>query len=111
MDNKFERWYDKYPDLKSLLQLLENVDEYNIELIAQDFIQIIMEKYKDKFDNVIADLSHNAPPGYKRWYDRNYNLHTCVEFIKTIEDEDEKNELINSFIMALLSYVASADNG
>ncbi len=36
----YNRWYDKYPDLKSLLLLLETIDEYNIELIAQDFLQI-----------------------------------------------------------------------
>lgn len=107
---KYSRWYDKYPDLKSLMQLLENVDDYNIELIAQDFIQIIMQKYKDKFDKVIEDLSKNAPPGYKRWYDRSYNLHTCIEFLKTIDSEEERNELINDFIMALLSFVTSADN-
>lgn len=33
----YNRWYDKYPDLKSLLTLLETVDKYYIELIAQDF--------------------------------------------------------------------------
>lgn len=107
---KYSRWYDKYPDLKLLLELLETVDEYNIEFISQDFIQIIMSKYKDKFDSVILNLSKNAPPGYKRWYDKNYNLHTCIEFIKTIDNDDERNDIINSFIMALLSFVSSADN-
>ena len=108
--NKFARWYDKYPDLKLLLQLLSNVDDYTIELIAQDFMQIIMTKYKDKFDNIIENLSNNAPPGYKRWYDRNYNLHTCIEFIKTLETDKEREEIINSFITALLSFSVSADN-
>ena len=107
---EYKRWYDKYPDLKSLMQLLENVDEYNTELIAQDFIQIIMEKYRGKFDEVIETLKKNAPPGYKRWYDHNYNLHTCIEFINTLDNEEEKIELINAFIMALLSFVTSADN-
>ena len=106
---KYTRWYDNYPDLKSLLILLENVDDYTLELISQDFLQLIMYKYKDKFDNAIELMSKNPPPNYKRWYDRNYNLHTCIEFVKTLHD-NEKNKIINSFIIGLLSFVSSADN-
>lgn len=104
----YNRWYDNYPELKSLLTLLEKVDEYNIELIAQDFLQIILEKYKDQFDKTIHHLSNNPPPGYKRWYDENYNLHTCIEFIKTLSD-NERKELINSFIMSLMSFITNVD--
>ncbi len=105
----YNRWYDKYPDLKSLLLLLETIDEYNVELIAQDFLQIILSRYKDKFDTAIQYMTDNAPPGYNRWYDDNYNLHTCIEFIKTLDD-NEKKELINSFIMSLLSFITNVDD-
>ena len=105
----YNRWYDKYSDLKSLLLLLETVDEYNIELIAQDFLQIILAKYNDKFDSAIKNMSDNAPKSYNRWYDKNYNLHTCIEFIKTLDD-NEKTELINSFIMSLLSFITNVDD-
>ncbi len=105
----YNRWYDKYPDLKSLLLLLETIDEYNIELIAQDFLQIILSKYKDKFDIAIKNMSDNAPKGYNRWYDNNYNLHTCIEFIKLLDD-NEKTELINSYIMSLLSFITNVDD-
>ena len=47
---------------------------------------------------------------YSRWYDKNYNLHTSIEFIKTLENEEERIELINAFIMALLSYAGNVDN-
>ncbi|MBQ8886855.1 MAG: hypothetical protein IJY61_04055 [Candidatus Gastranaerophilales bacterium] len=105
----YNRWYDKYSDLKHLLLLLETVDEYNIEIIAQDFLQIIISKYKDEFDYVIQELNDNPPPRYNRWYDKNYNLHTCIEFIKTLED-NEKAELINAFIMSLLSFITNVDD-
>ena len=105
----YNRWYDKYSDLKHLLLLLETVDEYNIEIIAQDFLQIIVAKYKDEFDYVIQELNENPPPRYNRWYDENYNLHTCIEFIKTLED-NEKAELINAFIMSLLSFITNVDD-
>jgi len=109
--SEYSRWYDKYSDLKSLMKLLEQLDEYSLELVSQDFIQIITGKYKNEFDKVIKNLSDNAPPDYKRWYDRNYNLHTCIEFIKTIHNEEEKIEIINSFITAILSFASGYENG
>ena len=105
----YNRWYDKYPDLKQLLLLLETVDEYTIDLISQDFLQIILARYKDEFDISIKNMNDNPPPRYNRWYDNNYNLHTCIEFIKTLED-NEKAELINAFIMSLLSFITNVDD-
>lgn len=105
----YNRWYDKYPDLKSLLILLETVDKQHLELIAHDFLQIILEKYSAKFDDVIQQMSDNPPPRYSRWYDENYELHTCIEFIKTLDDS-KKAVLVNSFIMSLLSFITNVDD-
>ena len=105
----YNRWYDKYPDLKQLLLLLETVDEYTIDLISQDFLQIILARYKDEFDISVKNMNDNPPPRYNRWYDNNYNLHTCIEFIKTLKD-NEKAELINAFIMSLLSFITNVDD-
>lgn len=106
---KYNRWYDKYPELKSLLNLLESIDEAYRELIAQDFLQIVMSQYSDQFDEVIKNISDNAPSEYSRWYDKDYNLHTCLEVIRFLDD-NEKKQLINAFINALLSFVAHNDN-
>lgn len=107
---KYNRWYDKYPELKSLLSLLEQVNKENIDLIAQDFLQIIMDKYGSVLDEKIEHLKKNAPPKYSRWYDKNYNLHTCIEFVRTLED-NERQILINSFIMSLMSFITNVDQG
>ena len=105
----YNRWYDKYPNLKSLMLLLETVDEHGIELIAQDFLQVILEKYGDRFDSVIQEIKENSPPQYKRWYDNNYTLHTCIELLKILDD-NEKEELVNSFVMSLMSFITNVDN-
>ena len=107
---QYNRWYDNYPHLKAIILLLENVEEENLELIAQDFFQIILTKYNKNFDEIIKVLNENPPPRYSRWYDRNYNLHTCIEFIKTLNDE-EKEEIINAFLVSLLSFIENIDNG
>ena len=104
----YKRWYDKYPELKSLLTILESIDKSAVDLIAQDFLQIIVEKYSSVFDEKIEYLKQNAPPKYSRWYDENYNLHTCIEFVKTL-DEEERKIVINSFIMALMSFITNVD--
>ena len=105
---QYNRWYDNYPNLKSLLDLLEKVNPENIELIAQDFLQIIMDKYGKNFDEKLEHISKNAPVRYKRWYDENYNLNTCIEFLKTLDD-NQKQELINSFIVSLMSFITNVD--
>ena len=107
---EFKRWYDNYPHLKAIILLLERVDEQNLEIIAQDFLQIIMDKYNKQFDEIIKILADNAPPRYSRWYDKNHNLHTCIEFVKTLDDS-EKQVLINSFLVSLLSFIENIDNG
>lgn len=105
----YNRWYDKYPELKSLLLLLETVDKQYIDLIASDFLQIILEKYKSKFDEVIQQMADNPPPRYNRWYDESYDLHTCIQFIKSLDD-NEKPELISAFIVSLLSFITNVDD-
>ncbi len=105
----YNRWYDNYPELKSLLMLLENVDKEQIDLIAEDFLQIILNKYNNRFDEAIQNMQKNAPPRYNRWYDDNYNLHTCIEFIKTL-NEEERKEIINSYLMSLLSFITNVDD-
>ena len=105
----YKRWYDNYPELKQLILLLEKVDDSYTDLIAQDFIQIITEKYRNQFDDVIRKLSENPPPKYNRWYDTNYDLHTCIEFIKTLDDT-EKVELVNSLIMDLYTFITNVDD-
>ncbi len=102
----YSRWYDKYENLKNLLTLLEKVDSGNVEIIAQDFLQIIISKYQDKFDAAIEKMNQNQVPRYNRWYDKNYDLHTCIEFIKNIDD-DAREELINDFIMSLLTFITN----
>ena len=90
------RWYDKDPILKELMSLLECLDPETIDLLAQDFIQIIMDSPFLNKDSSIDLLNKNQPPRYSRWYDKNYNLHTCVEILKTLPQED-KEKVVETF--------------
>ena len=93
---KYLRWYDKDPLLKSFIATLESLDEQTIDLLAQDFIQVIMDSGYINVDETIGLLAKTAPKSYNRWYDKNYNLHSCIEFIRTLPEE-RREELINKF--------------
>lgn len=93
---KYLRWYDKDPILKDFMNLLETLDPQTVELLAQDFIQVIMESGLINIDSTISYLDKNSPRQFNRWYDQNYNLHTCIELLKNIEN-DKKALLIENF--------------
>lgn len=93
---KFLRWYDKDPVLSEFMSLLECLDAETVNLLAQDFIQIIMDSPFLNKDSSIDFLNKNQPPKYGRWYDKNYNLHTCVEILKSLAP-DEKEKIIETF--------------
>lgn len=93
---KYLRWYDKDPLLKNFIGILEVLDEKTLELLAQDFIQIIMDSGYTNVDKTIDLLSKTSPKQYNRWYDKNYNLHSCIEFLKSLPPE-RRGELISKF--------------
>ena len=78
---KFLRWYDKDPELSELMQTLENLDKDTLAVIAQDFIQTMMEDELINSDDALQTLINNIPPGYNRWYDKNYDLHSVLELL------------------------------
>lgn len=93
---KYLRWYDKDPALKEFMSLLECLDTQTVDLLAQDFIQILMDSPILNKDSSIDSLNKNQPPKYNRWYDKNYNLHTCVEILKDLPRHD-KEKIIEIF--------------
>ena len=40
---EYLRWYDKDPVIKEFMSALERLDQETVSLLAQDFIQIMME--------------------------------------------------------------------
>ena len=84
------RWYDKDPVIKEFMNALERLEQDTIALLAQDFIQTMMEDEQLSTDSAIQSLIKNVPPGYNRWYDKNYNLHSCLELLKSLSPEHQK---------------------
>lgn len=98
---KYVRWYDKDPDLSSLMSFLESLNEDVRDEIAQDLIQIILSEIKTNTDGEISHLNENRITEYKRWYDKNLSLHSAIEIIKNLNDE-QRQEIISLIMESIV---------
>lgn len=108
----YVRWYDKDPDLSHLMKFMEGLTDEVREEIAQDLIQIILNELKTNQDGEISLLSDNKITEYKRWYDKNLSLHSAIEIIKNLDDEQRKeiiSLLMESIVQILTEYNYDTD--
>lgn len=97
----YVRWYDKDPDLSRLMAFLESLNEDVREEIAQDLIQIILGELETNKDGEISLLADNKITEYKRWYDKNLSLHSAIEIIKNLGDE-QRHEIISLIMESIV---------
>ena len=102
---KFVRWYDKDPYLSQMMKILEGLPSTIQADIAQDLLQIVMDKQRHNDDGKIAYLNNNLPPQYRRWYDANPNLLSSIEILKNA-DEKTKKEICESVMEYLFQILA-----
>ncbi|HBG49494.1 MAG TPA: hypothetical protein DDW90_08350 [Cyanobacteria bacterium UBA9971] len=99
-----KRWYDKNEALKQIMEILESSDPETQNDIANDIIQLIVNKQYD-IDNFIQVINHEIPFNRNRWYDQDETMHSAVEMLKNI-DETEKKELFKEILTTLLNFGA-----
>ena len=51
--------------------------------------------------NIIKEVSRFNPKDYKRWYDKNPNVHLAIESLRDL-DEEGINEIIKEFSQVIL---------
>lgn len=104
---QYVRWYDKDPDLSHLMHFLEGLNDEVRDEIAQDMIQILMGEVCINADGKISDLSSSTLTEYKRWYDQNLSLHSAIEMIRNMGEEERKEiieRLMESIVQILTEY-------
>lgn len=108
----FKRWYDKDARLSEFLGSLQELDEYSLYLVAKEFLQLIVNKHVGENDSSINSMNAKTVAKYNRWYDWNYDLHTCVEYLKDL-DQNARHDLIQAFkevcIQHLTNYYPEAE--
>lgn len=99
------RWYDKNPDLKYVFGLIKLLDKPIQDSIAQDILQILMTDYGINLDEEINTISKNYNYKCNRWSDKNIDLFTSFEIIKSFSSESQTSLAQKVKTSILLTYL------
>ena len=88
MENKHKRWYDTDPQLKMVLNFLEVAPDDLRSDVAMDIIQIVLHEEFTSTDEFINFARDNYIGSSQRWYDIDDLIHTAVEMIKLLNDQE-----------------------
>lgn len=97
----FARWYEKNEYLKAFMNLMKDLTlEEQCEL-AIDIILKASSLIDRDYSNIIKDVSRFNPKNYKRWYDKNPNVHLAIESLRDLDDSQIES-LIEEFSNIIL---------
>ena len=102
MKKYFQRWYEKNEYLRAFMNLLQDL---SIEKQCEIAIDIIIEASKmiDRdYTKIIQEVSSFNPKDYKRWYDRNPNVHIAIESLRDLTEE-QRDIIIEKFTDKILN--------
>ncbi len=103
MINFNKRWYEKDEFLKSFMSLLEDLHPDLQCEIAVDIIIKASTVSGVDYEKMITEVGDYNPAEYKRWYDKNPNIHVAIECLKDL-DENQKEEIIQEVIDRILEH-------
>ena len=98
----FQRWYEKNEYLKAFMSLLEDLP---IEIQCEIAIDIIIKASNmiDRdYTKIIQEVASYNPRDFKRWYDKNPNIHLAIESLRDLSDE-QREEIVQEFSDKILS--------
>ena len=97
------RWYDKDEQLKHIMELLEKSSPEVKISVALDILQMLFNKNLAHSDNLIDDINEKYVPVRQRWYDESETLHSAVEMLRLISEED-RNDIYQEIMQSLLFF-------
>ncbi len=103
MKNRNKRWYEQKEELRAFMALIEALpSEIQCE-IAIEILLKVSSLLDRSYENVTKDIAEYDPSKYKRWYDKNPNIHVAIESIKDL-DEEKRDIIINDLSEIILKY-------
>ena len=85
-----KRWYEKNEYLKAFMNLMQDLSiEKQCEL-AIDIILKASSMIDRDYSNIIKEVSRFNPRDYKRWYDKNPNIHLAIESFRDLDDSQKE---------------------
>lgn len=108
MKKKITRWYEKNEHLKAFMNLMEDLPMDSQCEIAIDIIIEASELIDRDYSKIIQEIADFNPKNFKRWYDKNPNIHTAIESLRDLNDEQQgalvqkySNKIINCHYVKL----------
>ena len=84
MNQKKQRWYDKYPNLSKMINDLEKLDQTKLDKILIDLKNMIIKTNPGLIDDNV--LNFTMPIKRRRWYDNDPYSWLIFNALKYAED-------------------------
>lgn len=98
----FLRWYEKDEYLKAFMNLMQDLSlEVQCE-IAVDMIIRASEMIDRDYTKLVKEVSEYNPKDFKRWYDKNPNVHIAIESLRDLLPE-QRDEIVQEFSERILN--------
>lgn len=102
MKQFFKRWYEKDEYLKAFMNLMQDMDSEKQCEVAIDIIMKASNMIDRDYTNIIKEVADFNPKDYKRWYDKNPNVHLAIESLRDLTPE-QRDEIVKEFCDKILS--------
>ena len=90
MKKVFTRWYEKNEYLKAFMSLLEDTPIESQCEIATDIILEASSMIDRDYSKIVQEIADYNPKNYKRWYDKNPNIHIAVESLRDLTEQQRE---------------------
>ena len=98
----FKRWYEKDEYLRAFMNLMQDLSPDVQCEIAVDIIMKASNMIDRDYTKLISEVSSYNPRDFKRWYDKNPNIHLAIEALRDLNSE-QKDEIVQEFSGKILN--------
>jgi hypothetical protein len=102
MTKSFTRWYEKNEHLRAFMSLMQDLSPENQCEIAIDIIIKTSNMIDRDYTKIISEVANYNPRNYKRWYDKNPNVHLAIEALRDLT-EAQRDEVVREFSEKILN--------
>ena len=102
MGKQTKRWYEKNEYLKAFMNLMQDLEIDCQCEIAVDMIVKASSLIDRDYTKIIQEVSSYNPKEYKRWYDKNPNIHLAIESLRDLTEE-QRTGIIQEFTDKILN--------
>ncbi len=102
MKKRIKRWYEKNEYLNAFMNLMQDLSIEKQCEIAIDMIIKSSEMIDRDYTKIIQDIASFDPKDYKRWYDKNPNIHLAIESLRDL-NEEQREYIIQEFTDKILN--------